>query len=232
MEGKGWILLHRKIIDHPFYRERRKFPITRRGLTFDSANYQDHEFLLGRKMVRARRGEVITSELTLMERWRWSKGKVRWFLNTLKKDRSIDRRADRKKTTILILNYDAYQNSHTQNKPLNSIDNQSPIVHNQRSNKEVKEFKEEDTHIGGQASLSPESIHPLADIWNEVCVPPLSNVLSVVGRRKNAAQARLKERPDLEEWRGIFQRYRQHSVSARRKQRRLEGRFRLGPQAG
>jgi len=81
---RGWIKLHRKIFDHPFYRERRIFSHLEAWLDLLLlANHADHKFLLGNQMIEAQRGEVVTSELKLMERWRWSKAKVRRYIACL-----------------------------------------------------------------------------------------------------------------------------------------------------
>ena len=48
------------------------------------------------------------------------------------------------------------------------------------------------------------NVEGLVDTWNEICVPVLSRVLSVHPSRESAIKARLRERPDLEEWKGIF----------------------------
>jgi hypothetical protein len=50
------------------------------------------------------------------------------------------------------------------------------------------------------------NIEGLVEAWNEICVPLLPPVQSLPPRRKGTARARMKEHPDLEEWKGIFQR--------------------------
>ena len=77
------------------------------------ANHKDNRFLLGNNLVSVDRGSLITSELKLMERWGWSKTKVRAFLSLLESDSMITRKVDNKKTTITIVNYSVYQNSQT-----------------------------------------------------------------------------------------------------------------------
>ena len=123
IDSQGWICLHRKIRNHPFYRERRVF--SRYEAWIDLlllANHETHEFPFevkgGRvEMIQVSPGEIITSEVKLMEHWRWSKSKVRWFLNVLEKDRAIDRIADSKKTRIVLLNWGTYQISQNTDKP-------------------------------------------------------------------------------------------------------------------
>ena len=73
------------------------------------ANHTTHDFILGNEVVKAERGSVITSERQLAEDWKWSKKKVRNFLSLLEKEGKIIRLPDRKKTVLLIVDYDRYQ---------------------------------------------------------------------------------------------------------------------------
>jgi hypothetical protein len=114
----GWIKLHRQVLNHPFYKERRV--ISRLEAWIDLlliANHIDHKFLLGGSMVEAQRGEVITSELKLMERWRWSKAKVRRYIRCLVDEKMVIKKADNKKTSLLIMNWDIYQGPETAEEP-------------------------------------------------------------------------------------------------------------------
>jgi DNA replication protein DnaD len=60
---------------------------------------------LGNELVFVNRGSFITSEIKLMQRWGWGKEKTRNFLKMLQDDGMIIKISDRKKTTIIILNY-------------------------------------------------------------------------------------------------------------------------------
>lgn len=55
------------------------------------------------------RGQVGYSELSLSERWKWSRGKVRRFISELKKREMVDVKQDNKTTVISVLNFDTYQ---------------------------------------------------------------------------------------------------------------------------
>jgi len=59
------------------------------------------------------RGEVITSEMKLMERWGWSKTKVRSFLKLMIDDKILITKKDHKKTAIKIVGYELYQDIQT-----------------------------------------------------------------------------------------------------------------------
>lgn len=116
--SQGWISLHRKIMEHPFYLEKRKFSKFEAWIDLLLlANHKDSKVMLGNEMIYVEKGSFITSELKLMERWGWSKTKVRNFLDLLEKDNMIVKKTDRKKTTISIVNYCVYQDSETTKKP-------------------------------------------------------------------------------------------------------------------
>ncbi|WP_195839084.1 DnaD domain protein [Anaerosalibacter bizertensis] len=114
----GWISIHRKIQDHWLWQEK---PFDKRSAWIDlllMANHKDNKFLLGNELIEVKRGSFITSEYKLMDRWGWSKTKVRNFLKLLEDDKMIIKISDRKKTTLTIVNYNDYQISETTKEPL------------------------------------------------------------------------------------------------------------------
>lgn len=116
-EGKGWISIYRSMQDHWLWQEK---PFSKGQAWLDlllSANHKENKFLLGNEILQVDRGSFVTSELKLMEKWGWSKSKVRSFLNLLKNDNMITKTSDKKKTTITIVNYELYQDSETTKEP-------------------------------------------------------------------------------------------------------------------
>ncbi len=106
-------MLHRKIAEHWLWKDK---PFDRRSAWIDMllmANHDDNKFLLGNELVEVEKGSFVTSELKLMERWGWSKAKVRSFLNLLQNDSMIVKKTDHKKTVIIIENYSEYQYQQT-----------------------------------------------------------------------------------------------------------------------
>jgi hypothetical protein len=117
-KDKGWIALHRSIQNHFLWDDK---PFSKGQAFIDMlllSNHKDNKFLFGNSFIEVKRGSFITSELKLMERWGWSKSKVRAFLNVLEKDSMIVKKSDRKKTTITIVNYSVYQDLQTTEKPI------------------------------------------------------------------------------------------------------------------
>ncbi|WP_263560002.1 DnaD domain protein [Paenibacillus polymyxa] len=114
----GWIKLHRKIQDHWIYQEKRKFSRYEAWLDMlMMANHKSNKFLHGNELVVVEKGQFITSEIKLMERWDWGKNKLRLYLDLLEKDGMIIKKSDRKRTTITLCNYGVYHDSETESGP-------------------------------------------------------------------------------------------------------------------
>lgn len=116
--AQGWISVHRKLQEHWLWEER---PFSKGQAWIDllmSANHCDRKILLGNELIEVKAGSFITSELKLMDKWGWSKSKVRNFLDGLQSDGMIVKKSDKKKTTIIVENYSVYQDSQTTERPL------------------------------------------------------------------------------------------------------------------
>ena len=115
---EGWISLHRKIRCNPLFKENRNFSKFEAWIDMlMDCNHADNKWLCNNEMILVERGSFVTSELKLMERWRWSKSKVRAFLKLLQNEEMIVKKTDSKKTTIFIVNYDYYQTGQTTKEP-------------------------------------------------------------------------------------------------------------------
>ena len=104
--------------DHKFWRANRVFSKAEAWIDLIfMANHKDNKFLLGNQWVAVERGSFITSEVKLMERWKWGKSKTRAFLKLCEDDQMIVKKSDHQKTTITIVNYGIYQDKQTTNRP-------------------------------------------------------------------------------------------------------------------
>lgn len=106
----GWIKFHRKIMNHWLYREQRVFS------RFEAwtylmlmANHSDNEFIMNGSTILVKRGCLVTSIKRLGEEWKWSRTKVKKFLDVLQKDAMINYTCDSHKTIISLTNYCLYQ---------------------------------------------------------------------------------------------------------------------------
>lgn len=116
-DNKGWICLHRSLLDHDLWKRR---PFSKGQAWVDillQVNHEDRKILLGNEHIMVEKGSFITSEVKLMERWGWSKSKVRAYLKTLQNDHMIVKKTDRKKTTIFVENWGKFQSQQTTEEP-------------------------------------------------------------------------------------------------------------------
>ncbi|KNF09840.1 phage protein [Gottschalkia purinilytica] len=112
MDSKGWIKLHRNIQSHWIWQSEK--PFDKRSAWIDIlllVNHDDNKVFFDNEIIIVKRGEHITSEIKLAERWGWSRTKVRNFLELLQKDGMIKNiKEGRKRTRLIVLNYNDYQN--------------------------------------------------------------------------------------------------------------------------
>lgn len=85
------------------------------------ANHQDGYFRVRGVRVNIKRGQVGYGVVALAKRWKWSRGKVKRFLDELESDQQICQQKNNVTTLITITNYDAYQ----KNKPANDTANET-----------------------------------------------------------------------------------------------------------
>lgn len=174
MSGYGWVLLHRKVLDHPFWAEDRE-PASR----FEAwvyflmrANFQATRVLIGNEFVDIERGSFITSNRKLQEELGWGKERVEGFLKLLAKDQMILVKPTRQYTHISIVNYDGYQlldhahphtNPHTNGtRPAHQPTHQ-PTTDKERKQRTKKENKEKEalTKFGKFIQMTAEDMGKL-----------------------------------------------------------------------
>ena len=177
MTRQGWMPIYRKVKDHWLWQDK---PFAKGQAWLDLlllASHTDNEFLFGNQIIKNEVGSFITSEVKLMERWGWSKTKVRAFLMLLQDEKMIVKKSDSKKTTITIVNYSVYADYETA-KEL------------QKDTKKTAKELQKDTINNDNNDNNENKYIYIKDIYNEICVSfPRLTVLS--DRRKKAIRARL-----------------------------------------
>ena len=111
--SKGYIKLHRELQDNPLWKSE---PFSKGQAWVDMllrANHQHNEFIIGNELIVVERGQFFTSELKLAEKWKWSRKKVRSYLDLLKTLKMATTVGTSKGTTITIENYGLYQGEGT-----------------------------------------------------------------------------------------------------------------------
>jgi hypothetical protein len=105
----GWIKLHRKIQDtQGYFSEEFCKNMAWVDLLILANHAEDYYFVRGVK-VTVKRGQVGHSAETLAKRWKWSRGKVKRFLDLLQSQEQIVVNKDNVMTLITILKYEQYQ---------------------------------------------------------------------------------------------------------------------------
>lgn len=115
--NKGYIALYRAFQQNILYSEK---PFDKRSAWIDillTVNWKDNTILVDGQPKLIKRGQTLTSELGLAERWGWSTTKVRNFLKLLEKESmiSVEKKA-RKYTVLTVEKYDFYQRGEAEEK--------------------------------------------------------------------------------------------------------------------
>lgn len=105
--SEGWIKIDRKICDHWIFQDSWKFKNWIDLILM--ANHKEQKVLINGTLFVCKRGETLRSILTLSNRWKCSKSKVRRFLQLLQNDNMIRLTNEIKTTRITICKYDTYQ---------------------------------------------------------------------------------------------------------------------------
>jgi hypothetical protein len=159
---KGYIKLHREISDHWLWDEK---PFSKGQAWVDillMANHDTKKFTLGNELVEVERGSCITSELKLMDRWGWSKTKVRDYLELLQKDKMLVKNSDKKKTTLTVCNYCIWQDSETTEKPQKNHRKTTERPH-KNTNKNEEECEEVKNNIYSNFTHDPDLMQAILD---------------------------------------------------------------------
>lgn len=151
---KGWIKIHRKMMDSEgYFRE----PFCRNMAWIDLLLLANHKPTTERKRgikVSSVRGEITQSARELGERWNWSKNKVLHFLELLEDEGQLTIKKSNITSVITIVNYDYYQGSET--------DAQKEVSH-KKDTKRTQIGTRKGTHSGTQNNDSNTS---LSDNYN------------------------------------------------------------------
>lgn len=186
--NKGWIKVHRTILEHPHWLSE---PFTRAQAWIDLLLLANHKESRIRKrgiMVIMDRGAVGHDERTLAARWKWSRGKVRRFLQELTEEKQIIRKISQKtipnntsvSACIYILNYDKYQSGDTEDSTEDGT--RTRIIKN------IKNIYTSDFESFWTAY--PRKVGKMAAFkaWQRNSPPSLEKILNAIEQQKKAEQ--------------------------------------------
>lgn len=191
----GWIKLNRSIQENWLWEEK---PFDKKSAWIDlllMANHKNNKFPLGNEIIEVEQGSFITSEIKLMNRWGWSKTKLRNFLKLLESEKMITKVVDRKKTTISIVNYKVYQGSEDQEKTT-----EKP----QEDQEKTIEKPQEDTNKNDNNEKNDKNNIMVAEIISYLNEKTGKNFKSGVAKNRDLIKARLKEGYSLEDFKKVI----------------------------
>jgi len=141
----GWIKIHRSIVDHWLYTEKRTFS------KFEAwndillmVNYSDAKLMIKGKLYEIKRGQSILSLESWGKRWNWDKSKVRRFMNALQSDSMIVIESDNITTRLTVCKYETYQGERNANetqtkRKRNANEHQTTPIKEREEEEEQKE---------------------------------------------------------------------------------------------
>ena len=107
---KGWISLHRKILDNPILTRGRQYSRFEAFVyMLLKANHKDNKTLIGNNLIIIKKGSFITSQKKLMKEFNWGSSRLRNFLKLLESDGMIEANTNTISTHITINNYKELQ---------------------------------------------------------------------------------------------------------------------------
>ena len=115
--SKGWISLHRKILDNPILTRSRTYSRFEAFVyMLLKANHKDNKVVIGTQLIKVKKGSFITSQKQLMIEFNWGTSRLRSFLELLREDKMIEVKSNAISTHITINNYSELQGLQTDTK--------------------------------------------------------------------------------------------------------------------
>ncbi len=97
-------------MDNPLYKQKRKFSKFEAWIDILlSVNHREGKVLIDYSVETVNRGEFITSEVKLANKWNWDRKTVRKFLTLLQQEEMILKSSTKRWTSITVINWDKYQ---------------------------------------------------------------------------------------------------------------------------
>ena len=210
---RGYVKLYRRLRDSDFWLSE-KFTGPQAWVDLLMlANHKDTFFKARGQRIDVKRGQIAYSEVTLAERWKWSRGKVRRFLKELssKTVQQIVHQKTNVTTLITILNWEQYQVDGTALDTPDSTADSTPDGTHLKNEKNVKNKRRESVPGNGIPDWIPK------DLWADFkefrirIKAPLTNravknIISELEKFKNEGQnpEAVINQSITRGWRGVF----------------------------
>lgn len=174
--SKGWIKLHRSIQDCWIWLDDKPFSKGQAWVDILlSCNHADKKIPFDGKPIVVKRGEWITSVVSLAERWGWGRKKVSNFLNVLEEDLMIEQQRNNKRTLIKVVNYDVYQvlsecEEHQTNTKGTTEEHQRNTNKNDKECKEVNIYMSFPLKDGTEYDIDEDFVKQMKELYPKVDV--------------------------------------------------------------
>jgi hypothetical protein len=182
---EGWIKLHRRIMDNPLWNGD---PFSRGQAWVDMillANHKPGYFYVRGNKVPVKRGQIGWSIAKLSQRWKWSKGKTKRFLNDLENEQQIEQQKNNVTSIITIVKYDDYQDSDTAEVTAGRTADSPQTVRRQVANKNDKNVKNEKKGEDSQSSSSQPPLHSIPKDQREQIISEALDRIDLTDRQKD-----------------------------------------------
>ena len=176
--SKGWISLHRKILDNPILTRGRAYSRFEAFVyMLLKANHKDNKAVIGNQKIKVKKGSFITSQKKLMKEFNWGISRLRAFLKLLEDDEMVVIKTNAISTYITINNYKELQGvqngNKTQSKRKQTVTKSQPKTNNNVNN-DNKDNKEQEfinqVLVEGlkiTPMVAPEIIDDFCNYWTE-----------------------------------------------------------------
>ncbi len=138
--SKGWISLHRKILDNPILTRGRAYSRFEAFVyMLLKANHKDNKAVIGNQLIKIKKGSFLTSQKKLMKEFNWGISRLRAFLKLLQDDGMIVVKSNAISTMVTINNYSDLQGMQNGNKSQvnrNQTASKSQVKTNNNGNKD------------------------------------------------------------------------------------------------
>lgn len=132
---KGWICLHRGILEHWIYDEPEALKVWITMLI--EANHESKKHMFNGVMTEISRGQLVCGRISLSEKTGVSENKIRRYIKLLESEGMIHQQKTNKYTVITIANYAQYQNINQQSTSKAPADDQQTTTPKQLNNKTI-----------------------------------------------------------------------------------------------
>lgn len=217
MAEKGWIKLHRRLLDcwiwdiKPFDKGRAWVDLLLLAM------HHDKKIVIEDKPTIIGRGSYFTSRGQLADRWGWSIKKVDVYLKTLEKEEMVTTHRTPKGTTITIVNYEEYQvegttkditegisegislditEDTTQGIAVDTaVDIQNKNIKNYKNKKELKNDKNIISSNSSELDCQTQDVRRVLEAWNELGTYGIQSVrqLDSTTKRYSMLKQRIKQ---------------------------------------